>query len=146
MSPRFWEDRLRDTLEAVEEIFEFTSGMDASALAADAKTLKAVLANFAIIGEAATHLPEEVTNRYPDVPWRAMRTMRNFVIHAYFSVEPAIVWETIRSDLPDLAARLRAILDAEGCARRGPCSSQAVPRSCLAGGGSGSTRATTAAT
>ena len=114
MSPRFWEDRLRDTLEAVEEIFEFTSGMDASALAADAKTLKAVLANFAIIGEAATHLPEEVTNRYPDVPWRAMRTMRNFVIHAYFSVEPAIVRETIRSDLPDLAARLRAILDAEG--------------------------------
>ncbi len=98
-------------LEAIEEIFEFTSGMDATALAADAKTLKAVLADFAIIGEAATHLPEEVTNLYPDVPWRAMRAMRNFVIHAYFSVEPAIVSETIRNDLPDLAARLRTILD-----------------------------------
>lgn len=85
--------------------------MDARAFAADAKTLKAVLADFAIIGEAAAHLPEEVTNRYPDVPWRAMRGMRNFVIHAYFSVEPAIVWETIRDDLPDLAARLRTILD-----------------------------------
>ena len=113
MSPRFWEDRLRDTLEAVEEISEFTSGMDEGELAADAKTLKAVLATFAIIGEATTHLPEEITNRYPDVPWRAMRAMRNFVIHAYFSAEPAIVWETIRNDLPDLAARLRAILDAE---------------------------------
>ena len=42
-----------------------------------------------------------------------MRAMRNFVIHAYFSIEPAIVWETIRSDLPDLAARLRGILDAD---------------------------------
>ena len=51
MSPRFWKDRLRDTLEAVEEIFEFTSGMNASALA-----------DSAIIGEAAMHLPEEVTN------------------------------------------------------------------------------------
>lgn len=111
MSPRFWQDRLRDTLEAVEEIFAFTSGMDAHALAADAKTLKAVLANFAIVGEAATHLPEEVTIRYPDVPWRAMRAMRNFVIHAYFSIEPAIVWETIQNDLPSLAASLRTILD-----------------------------------
>ena len=40
-----------------------------------------------------------------------MRAMRNFVIHAYFSVEPAIVWETVRNDLPDLASRLRTILD-----------------------------------
>ena len=106
-------DRIHDTLEAVDEIFEFTEGMDEGAFASDAKTQKAVLANFAIIGEAATHLPEEVANRYPDVPWRAMRAMRNFVIHAYFSIEPAIVWETIRSDLPDLAARLRGILDAD---------------------------------
>ena len=71
MSPRDWKDRIHDTLEAVEEIFTFTEGMDESAFASDAKTQKAVLANFAIIGEAATHLPEEVTNRYPDVPWRA---------------------------------------------------------------------------
>lgn len=40
MSPRFWEDRLRDTLEAVEEIFEFTAGMDEGALAADAQNVK----------------------------------------------------------------------------------------------------------
>jgi len=113
VSPRPWQDRLRDTLDAVEEVFEFTSGMDEGELAADAKTLKAVLANLAIIGEAATHLPEEITNRHPDVPWRAMSAMRNFVIHAYFSVEPAIVWETIRKDLPALATRLRDILDAE---------------------------------
>ena len=58
MSPRFGEDRLRDTLEAVEEIFEFTSGMDEGAITADAKTLKSVFASFAIVGEAATHLPE----------------------------------------------------------------------------------------
>ena len=87
--------------------------MDEGEFAADAKTLKAVLANVAIIGEAATHLPEEITSRYPDVPWRAMRAMRNFVIHAYFSVEPAIVWETVRNNLPDLATRLRDILDGE---------------------------------
>jgi uncharacterized protein with HEPN domain len=42
-----------------------------------------------------------------------MRAMRDVVIHAYFHVEPSIVWKTIQSDLPALAARIRAILDAE---------------------------------
>jgi uncharacterized protein with HEPN domain len=113
VSHRVWQDRLRDILEAIEEILDFTSGTDAEAFAADAKTRKAVLADFAIIGEAAVHVPEEVVHAHPEVPWRSMRDMRNVVIHAYFQVEPAIVWETIRSDLPNLAVRIRGILDPE---------------------------------
>ena len=87
--------------------------MDENSLAADAETLKAVLADFAIIGEAATHLPTEVTESHQGVPSRSMRVMRNLVIHAYFHVEPAIVWETTLNDLPGLAFQLRAILDTE---------------------------------
>ena len=86
--------------------------MDGEAFAADAKTRKAVLADFAIIGEAAARIPEEVVRSHPQVPWRSMRDMRNVVIHAYFQVEPAIVWETIRRDLPGLADHIRQILDA----------------------------------
>jgi len=100
-------------LETVEEILAFTAGMDQDDLAADARTLKAVLADFAIIGEAASHVPEDVVLNHPDVPWRSMRAMRNVVIHAYFRVEPAIVWETIHEDLPNLAAKIRGLLDAE---------------------------------
>ena len=111
MSPRVWQDRLRDILEAVEEILEFTSDMDSDAFAADAKTRKAVLADFAIVGEAAAYVPEDVAREHPEVPWRSMRDMRNVVIHAYFHVEPASIWETIQSDLPGLAAHIREILD-----------------------------------
>lgn len=87
--------------------------MDERAFAEDAKTQKAVLADFAIIGEAAAHIPEEVLRLYPSVPWRSMRGMRNVVIHSYFHVEYAIVWETIQTDLPSLVAGVRSILAAE---------------------------------
>jgi len=110
VSPRDWRDRLRDILEAIEEIFEFTEGVDGEAFAEDMKTRKAVLADFAIIGEAAAHIPENERRAHPDLPWRSMRDMRNVVIHAYFMVEPAIVWETIRGDLPNLATQIREIL------------------------------------
>ena len=108
MLPRSWQARLRDILAAVEEILAFTEDMDFEAFAADARTQKAVLADFAIIGEAAGHLPEDLCNAHPGIPWQDMRDMRNFVVHAYFSVEPGVVWETIKSDLPKLAQALRA--------------------------------------
>ena len=37
--------------------------------------------------------------------------MRNRIIHAYFDVDPAIVWDTIRNDLPPLEASLARLLD-----------------------------------
>ena len=110
MSRRPLRDRVRDILDAIGEIREFTRGMDASAFAADAKTVKAVTAEFAIIGEAARNLPAEVVAAHPEIPWLSMRDMRNVVVHAYFSVEPAILWETIEKDLPAIVVALRALL------------------------------------
>lgn len=114
MSPRRWQDRLRDIVAAVEEILAFAEGMDLKAFAADAKTQKAVLADIALIGEAARHVPPDIAEAHPEIPWRDMQDMRNFVVHAYFSVEPAIVWDTVTHDLPKLPQALRALIEQEG--------------------------------
>ena len=45
--------------------------------------------NIIIIGEAATRLLNdypELVDRYPDVPWRSMRGMRNRMAHGYFDI------------------------------------------------------------
>jgi uncharacterized protein with HEPN domain len=110
VSHRRWQDRIRDILDAAAEILTFTAGMDGGTFAADAKTVKAVVSDFAIIGEAARHMPHEVVEGHADIPWQAMRDMRNLVVHAYFNVEPAILWETIQNDLPPLIAALDAVL------------------------------------
>lgn len=40
--------------------------------------------------------------------------MRNRLIHAYFDINPQIVWSTVLSDLPKLVAQLEARLADEG--------------------------------
>jgi uncharacterized protein with HEPN domain len=63
------------------------------------------------IGEAARHLPEEVTALAADVPWAQIRGMRNVMTHAYFDIEIDVLWTTIARDLPTLATQVAALLE-----------------------------------
>jgi uncharacterized protein with HEPN domain len=77
----------------------------------DRKTLDAVLRNLIVIGEAANHMPEEVISAHPDIPWRDMGDMRNFVVHEYFGVSERIILDTVQNDLPKLVPLLQALLE-----------------------------------
>jgi uncharacterized protein with HEPN domain len=63
------------------------------------------------IGEAARHLPDEITALAPDVPWAQIRGMRNVMTHAYFDIETDVVWTTIDRDIPALAAQVTTLLE-----------------------------------
>jgi len=110
MPVRAWKFRITDILEAVQDSLEITRDMDYEAFCQDKKTMKAVLYNLAVIGEAARKVPEEVTNRNPGIPWREMGDMRNVVIHEYFGVDTKILWETIKNELPLILSGLKGIL------------------------------------
>lgn len=114
MSPRDWRVRIDDILSAIDKISLYTRGMDRESLAADAKTLDAVLFDITVIGEAARHVPETILERHPQVPWAAMRDLRNVVVHEYFGILVEIVWTTIADDLPPLRDQLVVLLESEG--------------------------------
>ena len=110
MSPRGWQDRIRDILDAVAEIQKFTHSMDYEAFKDDDKSIRAVEMNFIIIGEAASQIPEDVEEKYPAIPWHLMRAMRNRIVHAYFEVDEKLMWDTIQADLPPLIPELEKLL------------------------------------
>lgn len=110
MPNRDWKFRIEDILEAIDDIALLSEGMSYEQLRADARTVKALLYDLAVIGEAASRIPQEIKVLYPHIPWREMGDMRNVVIHEYFGVDLQIIWETIHHDLPPLAPLLRTIL------------------------------------
>lgn len=111
MSPRAWQERIQDILDAIAELNGFVRGMQLEDFLADMKTQRAVELNFIIIGEAAAQVPEEILEQYPEIPWHLMRGMRNRLVHIYFSVDPRLVWDTIQNDLPGLRNDLLALLE-----------------------------------
>jgi len=58
MSPRNWKDYIQDILNAIQEIFVFTSDTNFESFRNDVKTIRAVELNFIIIGEAVNAIPE----------------------------------------------------------------------------------------
>ncbi len=106
-----WADTqtLEDIIQATELILRFTASMDLPAFTADEKSQSAVLMQFIIIGEAAGRLSEFFCEKHDDIPWHHMRGMRNRLVHAYQDIDLTSVWETIRSDLPNLLMTLKEI-------------------------------------
>jgi uncharacterized protein with HEPN domain len=109
MPTRDWKFRIEDILEAIDDISRLTGGLSYQDLCANTTTLKAILYNMTVIGEASRRVPHDITMRYPEVPCREIGDMRNVVIHEYFGVDLQIIWETIQHDLPPLMPLLRKI-------------------------------------
>jgi uncharacterized protein with HEPN domain len=114
MSPRLWKHRITDILEAIKKIQAYVEGMSFRQFHSDTKTVDAVIRNFIVIGEAARSVPEEITGKHPNIPWRLMGDMRNFAIHEYWGVEWRTIWETINKDLPPLIPLLDIVLKEGG--------------------------------
>ncbi len=110
MSPRNWQDRIRDILDAIAEIQKFTHQMDFEVFKKDIRSIRAVEMNFIIISESANQIPEEVVEKYPGVPWDLMRAMRNRIVHVYFQVDENLLWDTVQNDLPPLVPMLEKLI------------------------------------
>jgi uncharacterized protein with HEPN domain len=107
------------------EAIGFARGLSMEQLAADKKSLYAVLNALQSIGEAAGRLSQrypQFAAKHPEVPWRQMQGMRNRLAHGYFDVKVEIVWKVVTDDLPRIEQALPEVRkDAEAYLRsQGP--------------------------
>jgi len=101
---------LEDILEAAERISEYVGDLSKDEFQDDQKTIDAVVRNIEIIGEAASNIPEDIRNKYPEIPWKKIVGVRNIVIHKYFGVDTDTLWVIIKEQLPELKSQINTII------------------------------------
>lgn len=112
MSSGRLDDYLDHMRQAAADACGYVEGLSKEDFLADKRTQQAVIMNLLIIGEAATKIMDghaAFAEQHPEVPWRAMRGMRNRIAHGYFEINLEVVWDTVQIALPDLLERLRKI-------------------------------------
>ena len=103
-------DRLRDIIYSAELAVHHAGDLDAAALARSPGVRDAVLYRLAVVCEAANHLPTEFKALAPEIPWREMRAMRNYIVHDYWQIDLSMVVDTIAHDLEPLTNSVRRLI------------------------------------
>ena len=111
--PRDYLLYLDDIDEAAARVERYVAGLDYSAFIADEMRVDAVVRNLEMIGEAVKHVPEELKDRYPNVPWRQIAGLRDILTHQYFAVNLPILWDIVQHELAPPRAAIEAILQRE---------------------------------
>lgn len=110
MSSNDWRERVVHIIDAAASIQQFMDGLTEEEFVADRRTVSAVAYQITIIGEASNHVPPEVRDQHPEVPWSDMRAMRNLLAHHYFRLDASVLWDTATNDIPPLLPLLRGLL------------------------------------
>ncbi|CAM0553484.1 DUF86 domain-containing protein [Vreelandella titanicae] len=106
---REWRFYIDDMVGFGEKVLSYTDGLDQIGFLNDDLIYDATLRNLELIGEAATRIPDEVRQRYPEVPWRLIIATRNRLIHAYLGIDEDTVWSIIQDNVPELLEYLKTI-------------------------------------
>ena len=102
--------RLQHILQAAKRVLTRLGSTDLAAFLRDEDLQDIVVRQFTIIGEAANHISPTLMARHPGVDWRQVVRFRNFVIHEYFRVDYATIWDTATGIVPLLIPPLEAAL------------------------------------
>jgi len=104
---------LLDILSEARALIGFVKDATYAEFIADARTRRAVERSFEIIGEASKAISIVFRESHPEFPWRWMADMRNLIVHEYRKVNYAVLWETIRHDIPDLIRLIEPLVPPE---------------------------------
>ncbi len=111
MSKRVPKILIEDILEAIGNIEEFTTSIDAGVFMSDKKTQRAVIRNLEILGEASNRIPKVYRDTHPEVEWNRIIRTRHILIHEYDNVNLDILWRIITVHLPELKLALKTLLN-----------------------------------
>lgn len=102
--------RLKDIIQAAEDIISFTKDHSQEELVNDKLRYYAVVKGVEIIGEAAYMLSLEFKEKHSDIPWNNIIKMRHVLVHGYATILPELLWQTALEDVPVLKKQIEEII------------------------------------
>lgn len=100
---------LQDLLNELDDIIAFSSDGE-GAFMQDAKTQKAIIRSYEVIGEITKRLPDHFRLTHHQIDWRKLIAFRDFLAHNYDLVALRYIWAAVE-DARNLKAAIQSLLD-----------------------------------
>ena len=90
-------------------IIKHTGGLTVAELETNELLLDSVMFRLIQISENSDKLTDDFKAHYSNIPWRAIKGLRNRIVHEYGNVDLTVVYDTVKDDIPWLYEELSAI-------------------------------------
>lgn len=97
--------------ESILKIEEYTVHLKEEEFYKSELVQDAVSKRLEVIGESVKHLPEEFTQKYPQIPWRELAGLRDIIAHTYFKIDFKRIWINIKNDIPKIKYDFKLIME-----------------------------------
>jgi len=77
----------------------------------DTKTQDAVIRNLQIMAESSQRVSDALKSKHPLLDWRGLSGFRNVLVHGYFGVDLARIWEIIENQIPHIKRQVENMLE-----------------------------------
>lgn len=113
-----WKFLVTEIIDAAQRIEGKVRNHDFDSFMDDEDCQDIVERRLQILTEAAGRIPDEIQKKYPEIPWKKIKGMRNILAHEYYSVakqsDRRILWDTVTASVPVFTKQLIALLKKEG--------------------------------
>jgi uncharacterized protein with HEPN domain len=110
MSERDPRVTLEQLIELITEAREYVKDQTLETMLGDKLRLRAFERVMECMGEAVKRLPQKLREQYPQVPWRKVAAMRDYLSHGYDDIQYVTLWDALRLHVPDLEATVVQML------------------------------------
>ena len=109
--PRDYKIYLKDILESIAKIDEYTKGVSFAEFKEERMREDAIIRNLMTIGEAVKSIPGTIRSKSPQTEWEEMAGLRDILVHQYFGIELGTIWDIIKKDLPRLKRDIEKLIE-----------------------------------
>lgn len=107
---RVIEDTLKQIRDSISNLEEWNKSYhDVSELLSSPDGMKTLAADCMLIeaiGEGIKRIDEHTNQKLfvhrPEIPWHAVKGMRNHIAHGYFDINSDLVWDVVKNNIPPL--------------------------------------------
>lgn len=115
MGLRFMDNDKNDTyyLEKIKSDLKFvishTEGKTQEEIENNDLLIDSIMFRIIQIAENNNKLSDEFKTKHKEVPWVAIKGMRNRIVHAYGHVDMSFVYDTVAHGIPEMYSRIKEL-------------------------------------
>ncbi|OHB84655.1 MAG: hypothetical protein A3J73_06710, partial [Planctomycetes bacterium RIFCSPHIGHO2_02_FULL_38_41] len=89
-------------LECIELIEEYTRGVTKEEFFKSKQLQDSVIRRIEVIGEAAKNIPQEIKDKYYQIPWKRISGMRDILVHEYWGIDLNLTWNVATQEMQNI--------------------------------------------